>query len=318
MNYINDIYMRLIKLLLMYCGGLFFFICPVKSQDNFKFEHISGPFLTPRTHYPGINWDFWDKKADSFSLKEQIKQEKEMRLNLIKKDYTTNNLIHQIHDSNSRVRKKAVWELKKVEDSTNAIKILEKILLNDPLCNIKARAASTLGFMFSKQSKEKLLKALSDTCTSVKESAALALARIGEKNKSLEVLINIYNNNDIPVKLRCHEGFKDINTENAIKMLKKSTNHNYPYIALDACIILAQLGYVNVAFEKITEYLDYSLQEENSSYHVDEDQVKIIAMHGLSYYIGSAQALLAIQNMDGRYSEKVQSFRERILNKYLD
>ncbi|MDP3149058.1 MAG: FISUMP domain-containing protein [Ignavibacteria bacterium] len=162
---------------------------------------------------------------------------------------------------------------------------LEDLLLNDPSAEVRYQCAKSLLILDSKSSIHVLILALNDINRNVKIQVALALAALGEKEKCAAVIDLLWNNGDADAPLySCHLAFLDLATPDAFNKLIYDLNNTDKYIAIDAAIILAQLGYYKEAFPFLKSRLN-----DNDKY------IRMAALRGLAY-IGTNNAIELIKS----------------------
>ena len=178
------------------------------------------------------------------------------------------------------------------------ILIIEKLLLNDPSPEVRGQCAVALQLLESKSSISALIKALNDQDRNVKIFSTLALAALGEKEKSFTIADSLWNNgkSDAPF-YSCHMAFRDIDTSEAADRLIYDLNNNDKFVAIDAAIILAQLEHSEEAFP----FLDQSLSH-------DDKYIRMAALRGLAY-IGDQKSLELIKS---RINDPNNLVRERV------
>jgi HEAT repeat protein len=162
---------------------------------------------------------------------------------------------------------------------------IENILLTDSSDEVRIACAKALVTMRSIKSQPGLFKALNDKNEQVKIWSSITLALIGEKKKSLDFFKKYYfGTAPIPYS-SCHIGFLYIGTSDVKPYLLKDLNNSDPNIAIDAAIILAQIGYFQDAFSFLRKNLLHS-----------DKYIRMAALRGLAY-IGDLSSKQLITSM---------------------
>jgi|GEM_PF-4891246 len=183
-----------------------------------------------------------------------------------------------------------------IPENTYILK-MEDMLLNDPSDEVRYQCANSLLILDSKSSIPVLILALNDINRNVKLQVALALAVLGEKEKCASVIDLLWNNGNADAPLyTCHLVFLYLATPDAINKLTYDLNSIDKYIAIDAAIILAQLGYYKEAFPFLKSRLN-----DNDKY------LRMAALRGLAY-IGTNNAIELIKS---KLNDNENMVRER-------
>lgn len=232
-----------------------------------------------------------------FSLEKDRKKAEELRKNsLITPKEPIENIIQKFEKGNSDEKLQGLEILSKL-NSTKHLPALERAVLSDPSPAVRAECAEVLGFYKATEAKPTLMKALNDKDQSVRLQSALSLAKIGEKEYSLELFEKEFDKGERKEKLKCNLGFLFIGNEEAIINLQKSLSDPNPYVSVDAAIMLAKLEKFEIAFPILKNYLTNS-----------DKYIRGAAIRGLAY-IGDKEAIdliLGMQNDDERHiREKV-------------
>jgi hypothetical protein len=193
-------------------------------------------------------------------------------------------LKQDIYSSDEKTKLNAIDMLSYFPEHANILKI-EDLLLNDTSSDVRNQCVRSLEILGSKSSIPFLISALNDKNKKIRIKAALALAALGEKEKCSNFITLLWDNGGATAPLySCHLAFVDLATIDAIRMLIFDTNNKDKFIALDAAINLAQLGYFNEALPVFISELT-----DNDKYS------RIAALRGLAY-IGSNGAVELIKS----------------------
>lgn len=177
---------------------------------------------------------------------------------------------------------------------------IEKLLLNDQSAEVRVQCAKSLRILDSKGSIPSLIVALNDQDRNVRIFSLLTLAALGEKEKSSVAVTSLWNKGDPSAPLySCHLVFRDLATSDAIQKLIYDLKNTDKFIAIDAAIILAQLGCSKEAYP----FLKKSL--------IDDDKyIRMAALLGLGY-IGDRNSLLLIKS---KINDPNSLVRERVIS----
>lgn len=232
-----------------------------------------------------------------FSLEKDREKAEELRKNsLITPKEPIESIIQKFEKGNSDEKLQRLEILSKV-NSTKHLLALERAVLSDSSPVVRAECAEVLGFYKTTAAKPTLMKALNDIDQSVRLQSALSLAKIGEKEYSLELFEKEFDKGERKEKLKCNLGFLFIGNEEAIINLQKSLSDPNPYVSVDDAIMLAKLEKYEIAFPILKNYLTNS-----------DKNIRGAAIGGLSY-IGDKDAIdliLGMQNDSERHiREKV-------------
>jgi HEAT repeat protein len=204
-----------------------------------------------------------------------------------------------LHSNDEQERLNAVKTLSYLPGN-RFIPLIETLLLNDLSAEVRGKCAIALQILDSKSSISSLILALNDQDRNVRIYSILALAALGEKEKCSAALDLLWNNgiSEAPF-YSCHIAFRDLDTPDAINNLIFDLDNKDKYIAIDAAIILAQLGHSKEAFPFL----------EQSLYH-DDKYIRMAALSGLAY-IGDQKSLelihLRINDPDNLVKERANS-----------
>ena len=183
--------------------------------------------------------------------------------------------------------------------------LIENLLENDPSAEVRCQCAKSLRMLESKQSVPQLIRALNDHDHNVRIFTALALAYLGEKERCSEAVNALWNNGNQAAPLySCHQIFLYLNTPDAVEKLKYDLENSDRFVALDAAIILAQLGHSHESFLVFED----ALKDGNRS-------VRRTALRGLAY-IGDQRALALIGSMEKDEDLQVRERAASILNNF--
>ncbi len=201
----------------------------------------------------GIGGNVYSDDFYKYSYEEEKRIAEELkRLNQIQLDIPIEDVIQKLSNDDENIRLSTVELLGRVQD-TQQIFAIEELLLKDPSATVRTECAKSLALLDSINSKSVLIKALNDSDERVILKSALTLAALGEKDACFKILANFWTQGDSKQKLVCHLGLRDIATVAASEILHRALSDNDPYVAVDAAIILAQLGYTDDAFPKLQE-----------------------------------------------------------------
>jgi HEAT repeat protein len=194
---------------------------------------------------------------------------------------------------------------------------MEKLKSEGPA---RAQVAATLGGCGDARAVQPLINALSDSDADVRISAAFALGKLrdkralqplkgaarlqialspiklGEKDKSMEVLREFVVSSDRGQKLSVLDGLEGINTPEAIAIIKEGSRDADPYVRAKAAMLLARLGESGAALPVLEEMLANP-----------DKYVRLEALTGLGY-IGNERA---VQLISERLSSSDSEDRER-------
>ena len=231
-------------------------------------------------------------EQDKTLEKDLIKAKQNKLIGRIDLQKTTKDLF----SADEQTRLNAVDIYSYIPDNSNIIK-LENMLINDPSAEVRNQCAKSLVMLDSKSSIPVLILALNDENRDVKIQATLALAALGEKEKCSIVIDSLWNNGSADAPLySCHLAFLDLATPDAISKLKYDANSVDKYIAIDASIILAQLGLYEEEFPLLKSKL------------TDDDKyIRMAALRGLAY-IGTDNAIELIKSKldDRKRAESIE------------
>lgn len=251
-----------------------------------------------------VGYSYEEDKRIAQKVKKSYQIELDVPIEDVIQQLTVTGQDLQIGTTEAENIRKATVELLGRIQGTQQIPVIEKLLLEDTSALVRTQCAKALQSLESVNSKQVLLEALKDNDQEVRLWSALALASIKEKQSSFTVLKNLWNTGDDRMKRFCHLGFRELATMDALDMLHHATNHKEPYVAVDAAIVLSQLGYKSDAFEIFQELL----------YH-KEKYVRMAVLRGLSY-IGDEESLMLIQDLLKDEEYLVQQRSQEILVRY--
>ena len=236
-----------------------------------------------------------DKKTDE----EIIKQTRAKIL----KGTAVSDIILNARSTNLKNKLQAIEHLGYAANSEGRL-LLETYLLYDKSVEVRIASAQALGRLRSVNSKKSLIKALEDKNRNVKTYAALALSFIGEKSECFNFFSKFYEaGEDIPF-YSCHIGFTYIASPQVRPFLVHDLNNQDTFIAVDAAIILAQLGFYSDATPVLKKFLSHS-----------DKYIRMAALRGLAY-IGDKNALELISSIIDDPDEMVKERAKMILEKY--
>ncbi len=252
-------------------------------------------------------------KSDYAANKEAFSLQKDKELgeklkaeSWIQPEIPVKDLIEKLNSNDTDERIKTAMLLGKINDTVQ-ISALEKLLLSDNSCEVKYTCVKSLKNLDSNRSIDDLINALKDSCRELKMQSAIALAYLGEKEKSFETLLQVYSNGDRREKLACNKAFRELNNSEAVNFLITAMKDSNEYVAVDAAIMLAQLEYDTEAFPVLENLL--TANPNNS--------IKRAAMKGLAY-IGDEKSLNLLVEMadypDNLTSKRAKSFLEYFKN----
>lgn len=273
----------------------------IVTQDSIKNKTIN-------QHIDTIN-SLMHSSIKIYSLVQDKKYEKE----LIKEQHdklvdkiNLDNVARSLKSNEEQERLNAIKTLSYFPENI-FIPLIEKLLLNDQSSEVRGQCAVTLQLLDSKSSIPSLILSLNDQDRNVKIFATLALAALGEKEKCSVSVNSLWNSGspDAPF-YSCHMAFRDLATPDAINKLIYDLNNTDKFIAIDAAIILAQLGHSNEAFP----FLEQSLN------HVDE-YIRMAAIRGLAY-IGDQNSLKLIKSKIDDPNKLVRKDVQLILKKFFN
>jgi HEAT repeat protein len=162
---------------------------------------------------------------------------------------------------------------------------VENLLLTDKSVEVRQQCAQTLQQIGDKKSIPTLVTALKDSNRDVRLFSTLALASLGEKEKSTIEAKALWNKGKKGAPLySCHFIFRDLATPEAINSLATDLNNEDHFVAVDAAIMLAQIGQSAKAFPSLQQALN----------HADR-YMRMAALLGLAY-IGDSASLALIES----------------------
>ncbi len=176
---------------------------------------------------------------------------------------------------------------------------LEYLMLNDSSVDIRTECVQALGVIGSPKSIPLLIKALNDKSGLVRIYAALTLAQLGEKEVSLKYISKLYHEIDVPY-YSCHQAFLHIGTKGVRQYLIVDMTNKDPFVAVDAAIILAELGCHSEAYSCLKNFRN----------HFDK-YVRMAALRGLAY-IGDSDSL-ALISLSCNDPDKLVAERAKII-----
>jgi len=185
---------------------------------------------------------------------------------------------------------------------SNQISTIENLLVNDPSINVRIQCVKSLKYLKSISSIPLLIKTLNTEDQELKLQSALTLAALGEKTECFQTLMELGKTGDRNLVLNTHIGYLDIATSEAVEKLKYDLSDVNPYISVDAAIVLAELGYPEVAYTVLKGKLS------------DVDKyIRMSAMRGLAF-IGNDNSIELIKTMLNDPDDLVKERSELILN----
>ncbi|MEA3317985.1 MAG: HEAT repeat domain-containing protein [Bacteroidota bacterium] len=207
-------------------------------------EIYEEPFWTKRTYVPPISvlWEYCELKENQ-------------KIEFL--DISPDSLIKELEKLNLCYKRFSIVEKLGKINSNKQISTLENLLLNDTCTKVRIECAKALGRFNSHKSIPVLKKALSDSNIFVVLESALTLSESGEKEQCFQALVKIWKAN-IGQKYIVHTGLKNIGNDKAFEFLKYAAEDSIDATALDATIVLAQMGYIDFAREKLLEFLSNS------------------------------------------------------------
>jgi HEAT repeat protein len=272
----------------------------ISHQDEKSSEKITGR----KSESSVLNED---KAAKVYSLENDLKYEKSLLSRQQEKLTGKVDLRETGRNLNSnyyRIRVQAI-EILGYFPGNEFIPVIENLLLNDSSAEARCQSAKSLRMLESKASVPQLIQALNDRDTNVKIFSALGLACLGEKEKCSEAVNKLWNNGNKNAPLySCHQIFLYLNTPDAVDKLKFDLKNSDGYIAIDAAIILAQLGHSTEPFP----FLENSLKDKNAS-------IRRAAMRGLAY-LGDQRSLNLIKSMKNDEDNLVRERATSILKNF--
>ena len=228
-----------------------------------------------------------EKKTNRpFSLENDRLQEKELvkqKHSQFANEFDLKKVKANFKSSDAQERLNAV-EISGYFPENNLIDDVENLLLTDKSSEVRQQCVQTLQMIGNKKAIPALVSALNDSDRTVQILSAVALAELGEKEKTSVAANALWNKGRKGAPIySCHFMFRDLATEEAIDNLAHDLNNEDPYIAVDAAICLAQMGQSAKAFP----FLQQALTN-------DDRYMRMAALRGLAY-IGDNASLGLIQ-----------------------
>jgi HEAT repeat protein len=221
----------------------------------------------------------------------------------ILKNNRINNILLEAQNANEGKRLEAIEKLGYINNEKGRI-LLEKYVLKDSSIDIRLECIKSLGVLQSVKSKNTLILALKDTVQNIKIYAAFALALLGEKEECFKVFKELWNKNENVPYYSCHQGFLYIGTPEVKPFLIQDLQNKDQFVAIDAAIILAEIGYGEDAIPFIKKSLEHS-----------DKYMRMAALRSLSY-IGDNNSINLIKSMTADEDNLVRERTTSILKAY--
>ena len=162
---------------------------------------------------------------------------------------------------------------------------VENLLLTDKSVEVRQQSAQTLQQIGDKKAIPTLIAALKDSDRNVRLFSTLALASLGEKEKSEASAKELWQKGKKGAPFySCHFIFRDLATTEAINSLETDLDNEDKYVAVDAAITLAQIGQSAKAFPFLQQALNH-----------EDRYMRMAALRGLAY-IGDSTSLELIES----------------------
>lgn len=230
----------------------------------------------------------------------QLIQNKKLK---ILQSFSLENLISSSSDEDENIRLRAIENLGYFNDESSRI-ILEKYLLKDPSPLIRVACAQSLNIQRNTTSIPSLIKGLNDEYRAVQIYSAFTLAQLGEKYESMNFYKKLYSNGfEIPY-YSCHQGFLYIGLPYAQQYLVNDLKNKDPFIAVDAAIMLAELGDIFHSYPVLKSLLSNP-----------DKYIQMACLRGLAY-IGDQNSLILIESKITSTDKLVAERASIILNNY--
>jgi HEAT repeat protein len=247
----------------------------------------------------------WSKNpaTNAYSLESDTKTKSDLtetQRNKILMKWDSVKVFQGLSSSDSIVRMNSVRILGWIPNNSK-IGEVKRLLLVDPSIEVRVMCDKSLALLGDKNSLGVLTQALKDKDRTVELEAAVALASLGEKQKSFQFFRSLWNTADRHTKLQINLSLLNMGTIDAISLLKTGLSDPDPFVSVSSAIVLAEIKQYQDAFPTLKERLN------------DPDKyVRMAALRGLAY-IGNENAIQLIRKMQNDPEKLVRERSDRIL-----
>jgi len=245
-------------------------------------------------------------KQNPYSLKNDLLFEQKMiqaKRESLSNKLSWQSIYHDINSNDFNKKLQAVYYMGYL-GGVDDIKTIGQILESSLDKSVKLACIQALNSIRSPACIPVLLKSLNDHDEEVRINSAINLTLCGEKNESFAFFKNYYDSSCTIPYYSCHIGFLYIANEYVRPYLVNDLNNPDIFIAIDAAIVLAQIGFGNNSFF----FLKSSLNHQDK-------YVRMAALRGLAY-IGDEESILCIQTLISDSEPLVSKRAKKITEKF--
>ncbi len=276
------------------------------------YENYEGHYWTQETYEPPFfryAKSLWlqDTIINKFSIEEVRKKERErIEEKQIHMDNKKLDSIINIYDDLPKFQKWKYLDTLGMVKSTMQIALLERLLLSDLSSGTKIKCAESLGNLNSRSSIVVLIEATKLKNRKIKKAAALALVKLKESEYSCKALEEIWNCGSGSDQFDCIQGFRDLESDESIKKLKRISKEsnasfeNEAYYKACSSLALAQLGESKLSYSILSDLIKHK-----------NKYIRVISLVGLAYINTNQSVELILELKDD--SEKIVSDKAKLV-----